>query len=130
MKIKYESVTETIEIEVTEEWAEILIDMDRLEYNNNQTETRRHVLYDVSNEGGYWLADEELDPAVICEKKEEEKKRDKAFAGLTEEQARLIERVYEDGIGMTAFARECGISQQAVSKKVKKIRKDLKKVLD
>ena len=130
MKIKYESVTETIEIEVTEEWAEILIDMDRLEYNNNQTETRRHVLYDVSNEGGLWLSDENLDPAVIYEKKEEEKKREKAFASLSEEQARLIERVYEDGIGMTAFARECGISQQAVSKKVKKIRKDLKKVLD
>lgn len=45
----YEFATEAVELEITEEWMEILIEMDRLEYNSNQTETRRHVRYDISN---------------------------------------------------------------------------------
>lgn len=28
---------------ITSEWLEMLLDLDRREYNNNQTETRRHV---------------------------------------------------------------------------------------
>ena len=28
---------------ITSEWLELLLDLDRREYNNNQTETRRHV---------------------------------------------------------------------------------------
>lgn len=42
MKIKYEFATETTEIEVNEEWATILIDLDKQEFNNNRRETRRH----------------------------------------------------------------------------------------
>ena len=48
MKIKYEFATETVEIEVSEEWANILIDLDRQEYNNHK-ETRRHCSLDAYN---------------------------------------------------------------------------------
>ena len=110
----YEFATEAVELKLTEEWMEILIEMDRLEYNSNQKETRRHVRYDISNEGGWWLADEDLDPAVIMEKREEAAKRDKAFASLNEDQAKLVKRAYEDGIGVVAYAEECGVTHQAI----------------
>ena len=42
MKIKYAFADETVEIEVSEEWGNILIDLDRQEYNNDHAETRRH----------------------------------------------------------------------------------------
>lgn len=129
-KYEYVFATETVEIEITEEWMEILIELDRLEYNSNQTETRRHVRYDISNEGGWWLADEDLDPAVIMEKREEAAKRDKAFASLNEDQAELVKRAYEDGIGIVAYAEECGVTHQAISDRAEKIRRKMKKILD
>jgi len=47
MKIKYHFNTETIEIEVSEEWGEILVELDRQEYNINHKETRRHTSLDA-----------------------------------------------------------------------------------
>ena len=35
MKIQYKFVNETISIDVSDDWGEILIDLDRLEYNND-----------------------------------------------------------------------------------------------
>ena len=42
MKIQYKFATETISIDVPTDWGEILIDLDRQEYNNDHTDTRRH----------------------------------------------------------------------------------------
>lgn len=47
MKIKYQFATETVEIEVADDWGNLVIDLDRQEYNNDHTETRRHVSYDA-----------------------------------------------------------------------------------
>ena len=33
---------ETVSIEIPDDWGEILIDLDRQEYNNDHKETRRH----------------------------------------------------------------------------------------
>ena len=38
----YEFATGNKEIEISEEWMKVLEDLDRVEYNNDQTETRRH----------------------------------------------------------------------------------------
>ena len=38
----YFSNGETISIEIPDDWGEILIDLDRQEYNNDHKETRRH----------------------------------------------------------------------------------------
>ena len=42
MKIKYEFATETVEIEVTDDWGAIVVDLDRQDYNTDHKETRRH----------------------------------------------------------------------------------------
>lgn len=40
MKIQYKFATETISIDVPDDWGEILIDLDRQEYNNDHTTGR------------------------------------------------------------------------------------------
>ena len=42
MKIQYKFATETVTIEVDERWGELLVDLNRQEYNNDHKETRRH----------------------------------------------------------------------------------------
>lgn len=49
MKIKYEFVTGAVEVEVTDDWGTILVDLDRQEYNINHKETRRHCSLDAYN---------------------------------------------------------------------------------
>lgn len=48
MKIKYQFINESVEIDVSEGWGEILIDIDRQEYNINHKETRRHYSMEAS----------------------------------------------------------------------------------
>ena len=64
MKIKYKFATETVEIEVADDWGNLVIDLDRQEYNNDHTETRRHVSYDALDFDGDALAVE--DPALTA----------------------------------------------------------------
>ena len=48
MKIKYQFATETVEIEVSDDWGNLVIDLDRQEYNNDHKENRRHVSLDAA----------------------------------------------------------------------------------
>ena len=62
MKIKYQFINESIEIEVSDEWGELLIEFDRQDHNNDRRETRRHTTLDNGYGDGEWLAfDQELD---------------------------------------------------------------------
>ena len=56
MKIKYEFATETISVDIDDEWANILIDLDRVEYNNDHAETRRHCSLDEYDADGNLVA--------------------------------------------------------------------------
>ena len=40
MKIQYKFATETVTIEVDDRWGELLVDLNRQEYNNDHKETR------------------------------------------------------------------------------------------
>lgn len=39
MKIQYKFATETVTIEVDDRWGELLVDLNRQEYNNDHKET-------------------------------------------------------------------------------------------
>ena len=62
MKIKYEFANEVIEIEVSDEWGMVILEMDRLDYNNDKKETRRHLSLDTGFDQGSWLMSDEHDP--------------------------------------------------------------------
>lgn len=61
MKIKYQFADETVEIEVSEEWGNVLIEFDRRERNNNRRETRRHESCSGDNNKMNTLEDRKTD---------------------------------------------------------------------
>ena len=54
-KYEYSFSNERVTIEISDEWAGVLAELDREEYNNDHAETRRHVSLD-DGEDGEWLS--------------------------------------------------------------------------
>ncbi|MGM9600883.1 MAG: sigma-70 family RNA polymerase sigma factor, partial [Faecousia sp.] len=93
MKIKYQFATETIEVEVTDDWGNLVIDLDRLEYNNDHKETRRHVSYDALDFDGDAMATE--DPTLTTYTEQDELRQ--AIQRLTPNQQYIIRSYYFEG---------------------------------
>ena len=126
MKIKYEFANETIEIEVEEEWADIVIELDRQEYNVNHKETRRHCSLEAYNLDDALLpSDEDVERDVIAD--EDKKRLYKAIAALTPDQQELVRRVYFNNERLADIAREQGVSRAALTNRMKRIVSSLKK---
>lgn len=126
MKIKYEFANETIEIEVEEEWADIVIDLDRQEYNVNHKETRRHCSLEAYNLDDALLpSDEDVERDVIAD--EDKKRLYKAIAALTPDQQELVRRVYFNNERLADIAREQGVSRAALTNRMNRIIASLKK---
>lgn len=132
MNIKYEFATETVEIEVTAEWAEVIAEYDRLEYNNNHKETRRHEYYSYGTES-YWMADSDLDPLEIKIREENKLatkgKADMMLATLTDAQEKLVYKRYCLNMSVNDIADEEGVDHSTISHRLERIRKKLKKFL-
>lgn len=130
MKIKYEFVTgETVEVEVSVEMAAIHSELDREEYNNEHTETRRHLSLDIALEHSDWLASNELNPINITEAEFEAERIQAALAALTNEQQDLVYNIFICGMSVNDYAAKCGVDHSAISHRIKTIRKKLKKIL-
>lgn len=129
MKIKYEFVTgEISEIEVEDSLGELLVDMDRLEYNVNHKETRRHVLLSAIDPADRFLtAEENLLQDLIDE--EDHEKLMAAIRKLQPQQQELLYRVYWKGEKQRDIAREDGVSERAITGRMQKIYASLKKFM-
>lgn len=132
MKYEYEFSTEEIEIEISEEWAEVLRELDREEYNCNHRETRRHVTIDTRDEREWMITRSDdpsamMDAAILNECVNEKKNAIKE--SLTREQQRLILRHCLRKVSLTDIAKKEGVSQPTLSKRLSKIRKKIKKFL-
>ena len=131
MIIKYKSVTgEITQVEVDDTIGNIIVDLDRLEYNNNQTETRRHCSLEAYNVDDTLLpSDEDVLGDVVAA--EDRKELYRAITRLSERQKYLIEEVYFKGRSYADIAREEGLNratvQRATVAAVKKLEKNLKK---
>ena len=129
MKIQYKFASETIAIEVSDEWSEILIDLDRQEYNNDHKETRRHYhMEGCAYEGEDFAVD---DPALarLLEDDGLLAKLPSAVASLLPRQRRLINQVFVERKTYVAIAREDGVDESAVRKAVGRALKKLEKLL-
>ena len=130
MKYEYKTATEVIEIEVTEEWYEALKEQDRIEYNVNQKERRRHASFDHRREGE-WLATWELDPCELLEREIEDTELKESFklaiSSLTDDQRNLVYRRFCLKKQLKEIAEEDGCTHQAVSNRLKKIANKMKK---
>ena len=126
MKIKYEYVNETVEIEVDEKWAAVLEELDRQEFNNNQTETRRHVSHSYGDDGEWMI--EDVDPEeTIIEMISTTEKTKRLFKVLNEKQRRLIRDLYVIGLTQAECAEKYGVKQAAIAQQLATIKKKIKK---
>ena len=126
MKIKYEYVNETVEIEVDEKWAAVLEEMDREEFNNNQTETRRHVSYSHGDDGEWMIEDDDPEENIIEMMSCNEDVK-KLFNVLSEKQRRLIRDLYVIGLTQAECAEKYGVRQAAIAQQLATIKNKLKK---
>ena len=129
MKIQYKFASETIAIEVSDEWGEILIDLDRQEYNNDHKETRRHYHMEGCVYEGEDFAVEDPALARLLEDDGRLAKLPSAIASLLPRQRRLINQVFVERRTYVAIAREDGVDESAVRKAVGRALKKLEKLL-
>ena len=129
MKRAYHFVNETVEIEIEEKWDQVLKGLDRLEYNNNHKETRRHSsLDDPTGKGSHIPSDDNLEDAA--ERLEEIETLKKAIATLGQAQKGLLRRVYLLEERQSEIARREGVQRAAISKRLDRIYSLLKKYFE
>jgi DNA-directed RNA polymerase specialized sigma24 family protein len=127
MKYTYTNTTGTTEIEVDEQFYDLLISMDREEFNSDRKHSRR---YPISLENceyeGEWFEDS-ADPIAEAETALEQ---EQMLASLTELQRICFVEVCLNGRSQKAVGTDLSISQQMVDKHVRAARKKLKKVFE
>ena len=129
-KYEYSFSNESVIIEVSDEWADILEELDRIEYNNNHAETRRHVSLD-GGEDGEWLSTEKGKTLVKVAGKifsPDDKRFRKGRKALSKKQAELYESVYDRGDSVGEYATDNKIDQSTASKRNSAVIKKFKKI--
>ena len=120
---------ETISIEIPDNWGEILIDLNRLEYNNDHKETRRHYSLEgkVYEGKDYAVEDPGLE-ALFAGPTDEERLR-AAIQKLDPDQQAMIRAIYFEGVSVNDYAARMGVTQSAISHRLQTVKKKLKKLL-
>ena len=132
MIIKYEFLSkltdEVSEVEVSEELGRAMVKMEKDDFNINRKETRRHCYMSELEENGRYIADDcdllddileaELHDALMA-----------AIEKLQPQQKELLLRVYWKKELQKNIAAEEGVSERAISGRMKRIINSLKKFL-
>lgn len=110
------------EIEVTEAQYLILKDADRIEYNNDHANTRRHVSLDmVEADEGMQFTDPSSLPMT-----ESAARLHAAIEQLRPDQQKLIRAIYFEQVSISNYAKQEGVSQPAVTQRLMTAKKKLK----
>ena len=129
MIIKYDFLCkltgEVTEIEVNDELGKIVEEIEKDEFKNNRTETRRHKYISELEEQGYYIADD-IDTFDEVVKSVQYKKLMDAIEELQPQQRELLFRVYWKREKQKEIAAEEGVSEMAISSRMKRIMKKLK----
>ena len=126
MKIKYKFANESIEIDVAEKWGDIVVELNRLEYNTNHTETRRHNSLSMFTFEDRKYFDDGTDLLADIISSETVSR---AMSHLTERQQYLIQKVCLEGWSYTDLAALEGVDESAIRHAVNRAKDRLKKVL-
>ena len=130
MKIRYEFSDKTVEIEVDDNWGNILIDLDRQEYNVNHKETRRHTSLDGLDFEGKLFADS-IDIPHLLEQKETAQMVRAAVEQLKPKQRDLIYALYlsDKPVSQAEYGRQLGIAETSVQQNARRAKQALKEIL-
>ena len=132
MIIKYEFLSkltdEVSEIEVSEELGRAMVEMEKDDFNNDRRETRRHCYMSELEENGHYIAaDSDLLDDIL-----EAELHDALMAAIEKlqpQQKELLIRVYWSKERQKNIAAEEGVSERAISGRMKRIINSLKKFL-
>ena len=129
MKIQYKFATETVTIEVDDHWGELLVDLNRQEYNNDHKEPRRHYSLEGKVYEGmdYAVEDSGLE-ALFAGPTDEERLRT-AIQQLTPDQQEMVQAIYFENVSINDYAARMGVTQSAISHRLQTVKKKLKKLL-
>ena len=112
MRYTYKFVNgESVSVEVSEEMLAVLQDEDRLESNNEQTNSKRpgrFVRLDAPGPDGKRM--EIADPQTL-DPTEGEKRLGVAISQLSDSQRLLVQAIYFDGVSIVEYARRQGVSR-------------------
>ena len=130
MIIKYDFLSkvsgETSEIEVNDDLGRTMEQMALDEFNLNRKETRRHDYMSQLEENGHYIADDS-DPLDDILKTERHEALMAAIEKLQPQQKELLFRVYWNKERQKDIAAEEGVSEKAISNRMKRIINSLKK---
>lgn len=101
-------------------------DFNKPTFNNNQTETRRHVSLDALNADGNLVAASESVEPVEADRYED---LQRAISKLKPRQRELIKKVFWEDIRQVEIARAEGVSESAIAQRMATIYARLKKFL-
>ena len=126
MKYEYITATDKTEIEVDERFYEILVSLDKEQFNSDRKHSRRYpVSLGKMEYEGEWLSDgtDILDYIVIDEAVKE------AMSCLSERQQYLIRKICLEGWKYTELAALEGKDESAIRHAAKRAKTRLKKFL-
>jgi RNA polymerase sigma factor (sigma-70 family) len=119
---------QALAVEVNEETALLMADLERKEQNRARNARRRKELSaDFFGEGGFELPDKAVDIEAGFLRAETVGEVRKAIKTLTPEQRELVYKIFYEEQDITAVAAESGVTRQAVQNRLKKIFAKLRK---
>ncbi|MCC4372375.1 RNA polymerase sigma factor [Limosilactobacillus reuteri] len=128
MHIKLHQPTGIKEITVTEAKGKEIIELNRIEYNDNHRETRRHVSLEAYDPYGALVKDD-ADPLQKVINKEEIDQLHQSISQLTPAQRKLLMKKFWDGMKQIDIAKDEGVSKMAITKRLQTIKRRLRKIL-
>ncbi len=134
MIIKYDDFLskipgEVTEVEVNDELGKYIAEMDEAAAKIDRKETRRHDYMSQLEESGHYISDDS-DPLDDVLKAERHEALMTAIEKLQPQQKELLLRVYWNRERQKDIAAEEGVSEMAISNRLKRIIKKLKKFLE
>ena len=120
----------TSEIEVTDKFYALYVELIQQEKRNHWKETRRHTSLNYLMENGIDFESPAADPLSVLLRSDDEERIHKAMSALTNKQKELAEKVFFKGMTLTAIAKEKGVSQPAITQQLATVLKKLKKLLE
>lgn len=108
---------------ITSEWLELLLDLDRREYNNNQTETRRHVSLNAMDQDNNLIPSDKDDFNEFYEKQTWQE----MCKVLTEREQLIGDLIFRQGYKQKELANIFEVNEARMSQIIRKIRKKLEK---
>ena len=111
---------EVTEVEVDDELGKYIAVMDEADFNLNRKETRRHTYMSVLEEKGHYIP-ADTDPLNDVLKEERIRELMEAIEKLQPQQKELLIRVYWNKELQKDIAAEEGVSEMAISRRMKRI---------